>query len=318
MQELKHFRGGACLVISQDGLDSFCKRKCTDEEITKRDGSVQLWISKNHMVSDESELLSFYSPHDSGSSWSNKGKKQSTVCPLPTLDSCRNHHALTPLPFINSTYADLPSTTDNVNYFTKNLNRNPKERIVILYKDNFVAKLISDAIYCRDVLPMEITQPFLNTNIEDANRPDIFKKNKNNNQSLSDNVIDKDYCGNCICDGELEKKSGPGTRRKSVSFADDVIVYLYDKDSPAGKLHPEPDNSRSSTFNLSEILFDDNGLEWEDDFSALEKNCHPHKYPESCPFSASLPTQKWTIPKPKSLPQSCLFLTHVNESDLEP
>ncbi|KAJ0044256.1 hypothetical protein NL108_003948 [Boleophthalmus pectinirostris] len=319
MQELKRFSGGACLVISQDGVDWFCKKRCTDENITKRDGNVQLWISKNHMDSGESELLSFYCLHDSGSGWTNKGTTQFTVCSVPALDSCGNQHAFT-LPFINSAYAeqspwtDLPKTPDNVNYITKNLNCSPKERVVILYKDNFLANLISDAINCHDIWPVEITGPFLNADIEDVNRPDIFKTR--NTQSHSDNVINKNYSDSFIYDGEMEKKSGLRHRRKSVSFADDVMVYLYDKDSPADKFHPEPDNTTSSSSNLSEIFFDNNGLEWEDEFLALE-NCHLHNHKESCPFSSSLPTQNWTIPKPKHLSQSCLFLTHVNESDLE-
>lgn len=103
-----------------------------------------------------------------------------------------------------------------------------------------------------------------------------------------------------------------------MSFADDVIVYLYDKvilmDGPTDESHLE-----SSSSLISDILFDDNGLEWEDDFLALEKNCPSHSCPESRRLTSPLPTQNWTVNMPKSfvLSQSCLFLTHVNESDLE-
>lgn len=64
------------------------------------------------------------------------------------------------------------------------------------------------------------------------------------------------------------------------------------------------------------------GLEWEDDFSALEKNCHfqcvGHSVSEH--YTPSLPTQRCTTlsgPERFSLSQACLFLTHVTESDLE-
>ncbi|XP_072311935.1 uncharacterized protein [Eucyclogobius newberryi] len=236
-----------------------------------------------------------------------------------TLTNALLHSRTPPLSSINSTFVELCPwtdflhTPDNVNYLTKNLNSNSKETVVVHYTDNILAKLFSDAIYCRDVWSVEITGPFL---IEDTNRREI-SSNNNHDQSQSDG-LNKDCSDSCICDGKMEKKSGQGIRRKSVSFADDVIVYLYDKDSPADKF--SADNHTSPSSNLSEVLFDDNGLEWEDDFLALEKNCHPHNHPESCPFTFSLPTQNWTIPKPKSLflSQSCLFLTHINESDLEP
>ncbi|KAK7919829.1 hypothetical protein WMY93_011113 [Mugilogobius chulae] len=195
-------QGWSLLGDFREGLKWLCKRKCTDEEITRRDGSVQLWIHKNHIVSGE------------------------------------------------------------------------------------------------NIWSVEIRGLFFNPSIEDLNKNDIFN-NKNNQDPRQSDVISKNYSSSCVCDGEMEKKSGPGIRRKSVSFADDVIVYLYDKDSPAHNLHPEPDNTTSSSSNLlSEILFDNNGLEWEDDFLALEKNCHLHNHPKSCPFS--LPTQNWTIPKPKT------------------
>ncbi|XP_041830328.1 class A basic helix-loop-helix protein 15 isoform X2 [Melanotaenia boesemani] len=102
--------------------------------------------------------------------------------------------------------------------------------------------------------------------------------------------------------------------KKSVSFDEDVMVYLFDQESPTLELHSEPciSQSNSCPCNLQ-------GLQWEDDFSALENSCH-FQYPSRCSHTFSMPTQGWTAlsrPEHCSLSQTCLFLTYVTESDLE-
>ncbi|CAL9698869.1 unnamed protein product [Knipowitschia caucasica] len=293
MQESKCFSDG-------DGVEWFSQSKCTDEKMTKRDAKVLLRISKGHMVSDESGR-SFSCLHDCTHCWTNKGTQQSTVCPHKALDSCTNPHISPLLPFINSyPWADLTNATYDVYHSSKNLNCNSKEMVVILYKDQFCAQSVYDAG------TMGITAPSVNEDVEHLKTPDV-PKNKNNNLN---HVINNDNSD--ICE-EVKIKPRLKIRRKSVSFADDVIVYLYDKDSPTVRMDPD---SSSSSNPLTEVLHDDNSLEWEDDFLALEKNCHPQTHLEPFTFRSA----NATIPKRQSLvlSQNCLFLTHISEADLEP
>ncbi|XP_054877119.1 class A basic helix-loop-helix protein 15 isoform X2 [Poeciliopsis prolifica] len=102
--------------------------------------------------------------------------------------------------------------------------------------------------------------------------------------------------------------------KKSVSFEEDVIVYLFDQETPTLKLPSEPSTSLPFHFPSiqSDVILEDNGLQWEDDFSALE--CVQRS------GTVSLPTNSWTSqarPERCSLTQTCLFLTYVTESDLE-
>ncbi|XP_043958988.1 class A basic helix-loop-helix protein 15 isoform X1 [Gambusia affinis] len=102
--------------------------------------------------------------------------------------------------------------------------------------------------------------------------------------------------------------------KKSVSFEEDVIVYLFDQETPTLKLPSGPSTSPPFHFPTiqSDVISKDDGLQWEDDFSALE--CAHQS------GTVSLPTKSWTSqarPERCSLAQTCLFLTYVTESDLE-
>ncbi|KAL6095279.1 uncharacterized protein ACO6RY_16514 [Pungitius sinensis] len=99
--------------------------------------------------------------------------------------------------------------------------------------------------------------------------------------------------------GGTPERDANARKRKSVSFEDDVIVYLFDQESPTSELGAPP----------PEGGFEDTGLEWEDDFSALEKQ--QASTPAAPPRRAAPPPRRF------SLSQTCLFLTHVSESDLE-
>ncbi|XP_077958704.1 serine/threonine-protein kinase LMTK2 isoform X3 [Gasterosteus aculeatus] len=104
----------------------------------------------------------------------------------------------------------------------------------------------------------------------------------------------------CAAGGTPERDAN-AKKRKSVSFEDDVIVYLFDQESPTSELHCE---ARTAP---PDGAFGDTGLEWEDDFSALEKR---QASTPPTPSGAALPRRF-------ALSQTCLFLTHVSESDLE-
>lgn len=60
-------------------------------------------------------------------------------------------------------------------------------------------------------------------------------------------------------------------------------------------------------------------FEWEDDFSALEKSCHFQYDGHSHSYSLLQTHNRTAQSRPENgrLPQTCLFLTYVTESDLE-
>ncbi|KAM9715862.1 class A basic helix-loop-helix protein 15 isoform 1-T2 [Menidia menidia] len=108
--------------------------------------------------------------------------------------------------------------------------------------------------------------------------------------------------------------------RKSVSFDEDVMVYLFDQESPTVELHSEnftfPPNSSSGDPLM--VTSEETGLQWEDDFGALDNTFQFQ--PGRSSQTPSLPSWgRFGLPKPErcSLSQSCLFLTYVTEADLE-
>ncbi|KAF0021947.1 hypothetical protein F2P81_025800 [Scophthalmus maximus] len=182
-------------------------------------------------------------------------------------------------------------------------------------------------------------------------------------------------CQNYNHPGESPGRDGDVKMRRSVSFNDDVIVYLFDQESPTAQLRSEPLTSlpSSSACDLPDVTYEDSGtqhtncltrfylfndnlcalvekyiysntvrpltilqdlgvtpslnvtavfnfnvcLEWEDDFSALERSSRLQRDGHHAP---SLPTRSWTdVSRPQRyLPsQTGLFLTHVAASDLE-
>lgn len=272
------------------------------------------------MAPDESELQSLFCLCEcrSTDAWGNTGITPSSLCPVPALDStsCKNPVA----DASRCPWADLLIILDNANVM-KNINCIPNEQIVIFYNDSILARCFSDAFDCGDSWPVWITGRCVNNNIEDVFKAvDPDRSNLSTSKDHQDHsqtyVIHKEQTDSYIKEDGLttEERSG-GVRRKSVSFADDVIVYLFDKDSPT-----EVPRLMSSSSVCSDNLFDDNGLEWEDDFLALEMNRQTLGRPKHWRRPTSpLPTQNWTLNMPKSfvLSPSCLFLTHVSESDLE-
>ncbi|XP_017273869.1 class A basic helix-loop-helix protein 15 isoform X2 [Kryptolebias marmoratus] len=123
----------------------------------------------------------------------------------------------------------------------------------------------------------------------------------------------------CQNNGNLRhscRRDGNGKLKKSVSFEEDVVVYLFDQESPTLMLLSESCTSPTNSFssNLPAVTPENADLQWEDDFSVLEKTCcfHFHTFP--------LPTRDRSAPsRPErsSLSRSCLFLTYVTEADLE-
>ncbi|XP_075890774.1 uncharacterized protein LOC142893774 isoform X5 [Nelusetta ayraudi] len=116
------------------------------------------------------------------------------------------------------------------------------------------------------------------------------------------------------------KKCDPGAsfrrdkmvkQRKSVSFDDDVMVYLFDQERPTMKLLSGPPSPLSDAYDCNLTEVPEEGLEWDDDFSAVEMSSHFQHGRRSASEFPTPPT-----PGRFLLSQRCLFLTHVTESDL--
>ncbi|KAM6897207.1 uncharacterized protein FYW49_018603 [Xenentodon cancila] len=141
-------------------------------------------------------------------------------------------------------------------------------------------------------------------------------------ESLNTRSLGNDlkFSQNYNCPNESRGRRRNVKRKKSVSFDEDVMVYLFDKESPTLELQSELETSPpgSSTYNLAGLTSENAGLEWEDDFCALENSCHIQYAVHS--HTLSRPSESWaplSRPERRSLPQTCLFLTYVTESDLE-
>uniref|UniRef100_UPI0037E90B5B serine/threonine-protein kinase LMTK2-like n=1 Tax=Semicossyphus pulcher TaxID=241346 RepID=UPI0037E90B5B len=216
------------------------------------------------------------------------------------------------------------------------------DRFIIFFDKDLPQDLFGDVYYTEDCRASiedtgwHISDKSLLSDLKNftANWPHNLNTNTNNSVRIQHEPLIKDNlstsnlksprksCQISGASGVSSERDKTVRRRKSVSFDEDVMVYLFDQESPTLELHTGPCTSlpSSSSYNLPDVTLEDIGLEWEDDFSALEKNCHFQHVGHSQHFTFSLPTQSCTAPsRPErfSLSQSCLFLTHVAESDLE-
>ncbi|CAL8283741.1 unnamed protein product [Merluccius merluccius] len=155
-----------------------------------------------------------------------------------------------------------------------------------------------------------------------------------NLNSTSCRVVSSDSPDGDECDFTGNRNTGtrhtlkkPGDQRtvKHVSFCDEVIVYLFDQESPT---RPQPSLSSASydeypstpsgyPHNHQDL---DQGFEWEDDFTALDwasptkRDCHQGRRssdPSPQNFHSLYQQRRYQLPK------TCLVLTHVPQSDLE-
>ncbi|CAL8302149.1 unnamed protein product [Lota lota] len=128
----------------------------------------------------------------------------------------------------------------------------------------------------------------------------------------------------------LQKPVGDQRAVRHVSFCDEVIVYLFDQESPtrpqsslsSASYNEYPSNPSSYPNNHQDLALD-HGFEWEDDFTALDwasptkRNCHQwRQHSDPSPQRFHSLSQQQTPPR-YQLPKTCLVLTHVPESDLE-
>ncbi|XP_054455128.1 uncharacterized protein LOC129091498 [Anoplopoma fimbria] len=349
MQELKYFRDGATLVISLDGLDWISKRRCSDKGIKKRNEETQLLISAGEMIQADEELPAItciFNQRGSAASqlWRNRDCR-SNVVPQHSPFSTSPHLCCLPEEPHRSTLTSLASSV------SERRKKAPRTRLVLnmhnlfsLIKNNPNIVTQQDSvtmdrhdrfiIFCDEDIPLQRFDEICYTedcrtsmgdtgwHISDNNvfsaAPSPNTNNSNRNQHALvirdnfNNLKSRLKSGHIHTAGELSGSDTNVKKRKSVSFEDDVMVYLFDQESPTLELHSEAYTS------LPDITLEDSGLEWEDDFSALEKNCHFQCVRHSQQHTVSPPTQSSSsLPQRFFLSQTCLFLTHVTESDLE-
>lgn len=356
MQEFKYCREGATLVISLDGLNWLSKRRCRDKRDKKRDEELQLLMPSGQIIRTGEELQPITCLcvlDQKGSTALHMAKKNrdcsSSLVTWPPPDPILPQWCSLPeKPHLkDASLASFDSLCPTEASWT---------RLILDIKDIFglIAKGLNivtqhDAatmynrfiVFCSEDIPRELYGDIWSSEDCESYQGDTGWK-------TSDHVICELQSSTCsqlhnpdtnssdgIQSEDLQKSpqifGAPGVvsnedkkakRRKSVSFVDDVMVYLFDQERPTMELHGGPCTplSSSHSFNLPDVTLEDIGLEWEDDFSALEKNCHFQHARHSQRFTFSLPTQSCTAlstPERFSLSQTCLFLTHVTESDLE-
>ncbi|XP_060884769.1 serine/threonine-protein kinase LMTK2-like isoform X1 [Labrus mixtus] len=343
MQEFKYCREGATLVISLEGLNWLSKRRCKDKRLKKRDDKLQLLMPSDQELQPITCFCVFNKRRCTGPRIQRKySDPQSSFLTWPPVSYPPRHDYLPMEPTPRSTCTSLASFVsdcpmearwtrpivdmmDIIRLITKGLN--------IIHQQDAATMFNRFIIFCNEDIPLELYNDICiggdcrtslkdtGWHLSDNNASSDFTKstanqlhnlNANTNNSLG---IYKDLQkSSSICDslGDLLRKDKKSTKRKSVSFEDDVTVYLFDQESPTLELHAGPYVSRPShNSNLPEATLEDTGLEWDDDFSALENNCHSQ---------LSLQTQSCTAASRLdrfSLSQTCLFLTHVTEADLE-
>ncbi|XP_029977331.1 uncharacterized protein LOC115410061 [Sphaeramia orbicularis] len=225
----------------------------------------------------------------------------------------------------------------------KTVTMNQKSRFIVFCNEEIPSRLFCDIFHSQDCrTSLGITGRHSNNNrngmdllkTPTVQRPHVPNKHQtelmvsNNMYTMSLKSLSVESYQSYDQTRKQPVKKGNRRKWKSVSFADDVIVYLFDQESPTSALHPEPCGSTPSlqsphSCHQSDVTFDDSaGLEWEDDFSALEKKCLFQYFSNSVShnYTLSLPTQGWSAlcrPERFYLSQTCLFLTHVTEADLE-
>ncbi|XP_067431563.1 class A basic helix-loop-helix protein 15 isoform X2 [Thunnus thynnus] len=215
---------------------------------------------------------------------------------------------------------------------------NQHNKFIIFYNEDIPPQFFSDFCYAQDCWK-SIGNTFCNSDnsivssdLKDFTSHWLDSPNTDSSKEYQSEMVVRDNLNTCKLKSLLKscqnynhpgKSSGMKRnikKKKTVSFVEDVVVYLFDQESPTLELHSETCTSLPG--NLPDVTLEDSGLEWEDDFSALEKNCQFQCVRRSVSqhYTLSLPTQSWTSmsePEPFFLSQTCLYLTHVTESDLE-
>ncbi|XP_071062915.1 uncharacterized protein [Pseudochaenichthys georgianus] len=264
MQELKYFRDGATLVISLDGFNWLPKKRCSDKEIKKRNEELQLFISSDQMVQADEKLQTITRILDqrgtaSSELWRKTDCRSRLVTSPKPISTPAQHQTSTLTSFV-SFVPDYPKDTP----WTR-LSLSMQDIFSLIKRDsNMVTsqdcvtmnQLNSFIIFCDEDIPLQrfgdITAEDWRTSkgdtdwhFSDTNMLSDLKdftahaaNTKNSNRNTQELVI-RDSFNNLksllrsyqICDspGELSRTNMDVKRRKSVSFHDEVIVFLFDQ-----------------------------------------------------------------------------------------
>ncbi|XP_011486183.1 uncharacterized protein LOC105356519 isoform X1 [Oryzias latipes] len=338
MHELKNINVGATLVIRKDGLSWFsghkiarreaepCWLKSSGETVQTEEGEQQtlscaliLHPDKRNVNrrpwrhTDQTQCSCFPSSSHRGSQ---KKQIQESVFAfpdpvLPESPETQKGHFLS----VKNVSSVVPNNL-NVSNTQNSMNKNIINGCIILCDDWEVFQdwrkftghqWTMDNMFVSTLKP-SIIQKSLSPITEDAANGNLI--NLRSHLQICPNSNDPD---------ESVEQDGNIKRKKSVSFDEDVTVYLFDQETPTVELHSGSDPFLPcSCFHQMQTVEEDSGWEWEDDFQALENT--PYFQTAMDPHSVSLPSLDWTSPsrpKNRSVSHTCLVLTYVTESDLE-
>ncbi|XP_028332951.1 class A basic helix-loop-helix protein 15 isoform X1 [Gouania willdenowi] len=337
--------------ISGNGLCWLFKRSGSDEQTNKRDKELHLWISSDLLsLADEdkqSDALFCVLEEDE------RGSLDHRLC-LETRSStpcCPPKDTIQPLTVTSSDLRVIHvsqeasrmklifNPKDISSLITMNLNlpthitRHLHDILMTLCYDDYTSArllnnipitqttktLLEHSITSMDLKNSQI-QWALGLSPEDEQNGNVLMVNIKCNQSPVKSCQSNNKAGQEPW--ENRNRNVRRRRRKSVSFNEDVVVFLFDEKSPTLKLQTECCTfpSGSSSYNLPVFTMEDNGLEWEDEFATLERNDHLQRFKPAPPCNVSLPTPAFTAvtePQQHCQTQRCLFLTYVTESDLD-
>ncbi|XP_026207157.1 class A basic helix-loop-helix protein 15 isoform X1 [Anabas testudineus] len=324
-----------------------------------RDEELQLWTSSGQMMQadEEPQLIPRFcilNQRGRASLWKNTDRRSSLITQPPSLSLHPRHSCLLQEAIQHSAFTSLDSLVINFSQEVTGtrLNSNVRDIFRLMTTDQCKSLII----FCDEDIPPHLSSNICydkdsgvfmgnpGCNINDNNNVSsdltnltvhtLCEPNNNDSKDSQSEMVIRDcfHDGKCKCVlkscqkcNNLGVSSGRDRNVKmsrSVSFDEEVIVYMFDQDSPISELHSEPCISHPGrhSSDLSDDTLEDIGLEWEDDFSALETNRHFQYVRHRWDRSFSLPTPGRTSlarPERLSLSQTCLFLIHVTESDLE-
>ncbi|XP_034414596.1 uncharacterized protein LOC117748698 isoform X2 [Cyclopterus lumpus] len=261
MQELKYFRDGATLVISLDGLNWISKRRCSDKGMEKRNEELQPRISSGEMIQADEELQvitcildqrgsaasPFWGNADCRSGIAARPSPSSTTpprCCLPeephrsTLSSAASSLSGRPpeAPWTRVVFnaRDIFSLIKNnsniVTLQPDSVTMDRHDRLIIFCDEDLPLQRFGDICYTEDCRTSTGWHIDDNNALSAANSPNT--NNANGNQlAIRDNFNNLSRLKSCPSydPGVLSGSDPKGKKRKSVSFEDDVMVYLFDQ-----------------------------------------------------------------------------------------
>ncbi|XP_073346404.1 uncharacterized protein [Pagrus major] len=230
--------------------------------------------------------------------WRNCDRTSSSVTRLPSLSIPPRQRRHLEEPTRHSTLTSFASSVsectkeapwtrlilnmqDMFSFFKKDLNivtqqdavtKNQQNRLIIFCDEDIPQQLFSDTLSTEDCwTSIGDTGRHIADNVSHwSHAPD---NNNNNSEGIQHELVSKDNFNTCklksllkscqiyAAPGGLSERDKAVKRRKSVSFDDDVMVYLFDQERPTVELHSGPCTSPPSSHscNLPDVTLEDSG-----------------------------------------------------------